>query len=261
MNYILNLLILTILIATNGVHAQIKRLTSSPRHQEWIKIDKTNCFIVYPEISEKATVVLLIHENRGLNDWARSMADQLAEMGYIAIAPDLLSGKAPDGGSTSDFANSDDARNALYQLNPDTITEQLEKVIGYSKSIPAANGKVVSLGFCWGGSQSFRLATNTNELEFAMVCYGTAPASEEELKKITIPVYGFYGGNDNRVNATLPETEKIMKKHGKVFEYEIYPDAGHGFIRSGEDENPEARNKTAREKAIKRIITLLNTTY
>ena len=83
-------------------------------------------FLVFPEVADKVPVVILIHENRGLNDWARSMADQIAAMGYIVLAPDLLSGKAPDGGGTSAFKNSDAARTSLYALDPDQITKGLQ---------------------------------------------------------------------------------------------------------------------------------------
>src|SRR5471030_3542567 len=101
---------LLVLAAASAASAQDfvkKRLDNSPRHHEWVKVkqgDRTvHCFVVYPEVKNKATAVLVIHENKGLTDWVRSVADQLAEAGYIAIAPDLLSGMGPNGGKTSDI--------------------------------------------------------------------------------------------------------------------------------------------------------------
>ena len=137
----------------------LERLNESPRHHEWVKLESSDkaldVFVVYPEISNPTISVLVIHENRGLTDWVRSMADQIAEAGYIAVAPDLLSGKAPDGGKTSDFANSDEARTAIYQLDPDAVTADLNVVYKYMTKLPASNGKSAVMGFCWGGSQTF----------------------------------------------------------------------------------------------------------
>ncbi|MDC1460350.1 dienelactone hydrolase family protein [Flavobacteriaceae bacterium] len=165
-------------------------------------------FFVFPEVADKVPVVILIHENIGLNDWARSMADQIAAMGYIVLAPDLLSGKAPDGGGTSTFKNSNATRTALYALNPDQITKSLKASLAHGKQIDTANGKVAVVGFCWGGSQSFRFVSNEDQLAAAFVCYGTVPKNKEAYKTIDTPVYGFYGGNDNQVNATM---EKVSK--------------------------------------------------
>jgi len=109
-----------------GVPAQEfvkKRLENSPRHHEWVAVkhgDRTvHCFVVFPEVKDKATAVLVIHENKGLTDWVRGLADQLAEAGYIAVAPDLLSGLGPGGGKTSDFKSLDQATQALYKLKQD----------------------------------------------------------------------------------------------------------------------------------------------
>ncbi|MDN5203769.1 dienelactone hydrolase family protein [Fulvivirgaceae bacterium BMA10] len=238
-----------------------KQLEESPRHHEWVKVkygDRVvESFLVYPEVSNKATVVIVIHENRGLNDWARSIADQIAGEGYIAIAPDLLTGSGPNGGKTSDFASSDDARNAIYQLSQDQVTADLKAIQNYASTLPAANGKVAVIGFCWGGSQSFRYATNQSDLQAAIVCYGRAPQEEQVFESITAPVYGFYGGNDARVNATIESTTANMKAAGKHYEPVIYDGAGHGFIRSGEMPNAGAANKKGREEAWKRLKKIL----
>ena len=258
------LLSITALFILFGASAQDpiqERLEKSPRHHEWVKVkqgDKVvHSFLVFPEVSKKATAVIVIHENRGLNDWARSMADQIAEMGYIAIAPDLLSGMGPNGGKTSDFENSDAARTAIYQLNADEVTKDLDAVFDYVKNLDACNGKVAVIGFCWGGSQTFRYATNNSELEAAFVCYGGAPKESEDLSRITAPVYGFYGGNDARVNAGIPDAEQKMKELGKAYEPVIYEGAGHGFFRAGEMPDASEANKQGREEGLKRLKKLL----
>ena len=239
----------------------INQLENSPRHHEWVGIESNGRtlqnFVAYPEVESKAPVVIVIHENRGLNDWARSFTDQLAGQGFIAIAPDLLTDK--EGKKTSDFATSDAARSAIYRLNADDVTNDLTRVLEYAKSIEAGNGKVAVVGFCWGGSQSFRFATNAgNSIDAAMVFYGTGPREAAEYARIEAPVYGFYGGADNRVNATIPNSEESMKAADKQYEYEIYEGAGHAFMRRGDDPNEQGPNKTARNAAWKQIKEILS---
>ena len=148
-------------------------LDKSPRHQEWVSIkhgDRTvQAFVVYPETKQKAAAVVVIHENMGLTDWVRSVADQLAAAGYIAIAPDLLSGMGPNGGKTSDFPDMTGARDAIYKLQPDQVTADLDAVADYVRKLPAASGKIAVAGFCWGGGQSFRFATNRPDLSAVFV--------------------------------------------------------------------------------------------
>jgi len=240
----------------------IKQLEKSPRHQEKVVVKNgdrnISCFLVYPEVSEAATVVVLIHENRGLNDWARSMADQVAGEGFIVIAPDFISGKAPGGGDTPDFSNSDAARDAIYELDPDQITSDLNTVFEYAKKIPSGNTNVCVMGFCWGGSQTFRYATNNQNIEAAFVFYGTGPQEQEAYDRIEAPVYGFYGGNDNRVNATIENSENMMEKADKIYKPVIYEGAGHGFMRSGQAPDASPENKKARDAAFERLVNLLN---
>jgi len=237
------------------------RLEKSPRHQEWVAVkagDRTvQSFIVYPEVSHKATAVVLIHEIFGLTDWVRGVADQLAEAGAIAIAPDLLSGAAPAGGRTRDFPSGDAAREALSKLPPDQVNADLNAVADHVSRLPASTGKVAVAGFCWGGAQSFRLATNRPSLAAAFVFYGTAPQDKEALGRIACPVYGFYGGDDARVNETLPATTEALKQLGKSYEPVIYDGAGHGFMRAGEEPGASAANRKAREEAWKRWKELL----
>jgi carboxymethylenebutenolidase len=232
------------------------RLEKSPRHLEWVKVkqgDRTvDCFIAYPEVKDKAVAVLVIHEIFGLTDWVRGVADQLAEAGYVAIAPDLLSGTAPGGGGTAELGSSDAVRKAISSLPPDQITADLNAVADYVAKLPACNGKVAVAGFCWGGGQSFRYATNNKDLKAAFVFYGTGPEKEADVARINCPVYGFYAGNDARVSATIPASTALMKSAHKAFEPVTYEGAGHGFMRAGEAPDASPANKKARDEAWER---------
>ena len=235
-----------------------QHLAKSPRHHEWVKVKngtrEVSSFVVYPEVKEKATAVIVIHEIFGMSDWVQSLTDQLAEAGYIAIAPDLLSGMGPNGGGTSSL-DSNGVGKAIRDLPPDQITADLNAVADYVSKLPAANGKVVVAGFCWGGGQSFRFATNNQMIKAAFVFYGPAPAAADgtpdkaALGKIAAPVYGFYAGNDERINATLPKTTEAMNELKKPFDPVTYEGAGHGFMRAGEAPEPTEANKKARDDA------------
>lgn len=238
------------------------RLENSPRHLEWVTVKQgdreVKCFLAFPEVKEKATAVVVIHEIFGLTDWVRGVADQLAAAGYIAIAPDLLSGMAPGGGGTAELGGSDGARKVIATLPPDQITADLKAVVEYVAKLPAANGKVAVGGFCWGGSQTFQFATHNNQILAAFPFYGSGPDDAAAIARIECPVYGFYGGNDARVNATIPQSEKLMKDAGKMYEPVIYDSAGHGFMRAGEAPDANEPNKTARAAAWKRWTDLLS---
>lgn len=236
-----------------------QRLAKSPRHQEWVKVKngtrEVNSFVVYPENKNKATAVIVIHEIFGMSDWVQSLTDQLAEAGYVAIAPDLLSGMGPNGGGTSSLTGNAVGQ-AIQALPPDQITADLNAVYDYISKVPASNGKVVVTGYCWGGGQSFRYATNNPNLKAAFVFYGPAPATGADgtpdktaLAKITAPVYGFYAGNDARINATLPKTIEAMTELKKKYEPVTYDGAGHGFMRAGEAPDANEANKKARDDA------------
>jgi carboxymethylenebutenolidase len=233
-----------------------QRLEKSPRHQEWIEVKHdgrtVHSFIVYPEVKEKATAVLVIHEIFGLTDWVRSVADQLAEAGYIAIAPDLLSGMGPNGGKTDDFADQNAVMQAIRKLPANQVTADLNAAGDYVEKLPAANGKLTVCGFCWGGGQCFRFATNRKDLRAAFAFYGTGPDKEEDVARIAAPVYGFYGENDARVNATIEKTKKLMKEAGKTYEPVIYDGAGHGFMRDGDNPKGKEANRKARNEAWQR---------
>lgn len=237
------------------------RLEKSPRHLEWVKVKagerEVDCFVAYPEVKEKATAVVVIHEIFGLTDWVRGVADQLAEAGYIVITPDLLSGTAPGGGGTAELGGGDAVRKAISGLKPEQITTDLNAVVDYVAKLPSCNGKVAVAGFCWGGTQTFRFATNNKNIKAGLVFYGSGPEKEEEMARINCPIYGFYGGNDNRVNATIPKSTELTKKAGKTYEPVTYEDAGHGFMRAGEAPDANAANKKAREEAWERVKELL----
>lgn len=240
--------------------AEQTALSESPRHHEWIDLPREEgtykAFVVYPESSEATDAVIVIHENRGLNDWARTFADELAGRGYLVIAPDLISNTVEGYERTTDFPNSDVAREAIYALDAGQVTADLNTAYEYIKDLPASTGKVSVAGFCWGGSQSFRYATNNPNLERAMVFYGTAPGDKSVLESINCPVYGFYGGDDNRVNSTIEATKAAMNQYGHTYEYEIYEGAGHAFMRRGHTEE-EGPNKEAHDQAWDRLVGLL----
>jgi carboxymethylenebutenolidase len=250
--------LIPVLIALN-VPAQDwakERLEKSPRHHEWVKVKsgdrEVNCYITYPEVKDKAPVVLVIHEIFGLTDWARSVTDELAENGYTAIAPDLISGMAPGGGGTAEAGGNEAAIKLVSALPPPQVTADLNAAADYALKQPSANGKLAVVGFCWGGGQSFRYAANNSNLKAAYVFYGPTP-SQSDISKIKCPVYGFYAGNDARITQNVPKTVELMKQEKKTFEPVIYDGAGHGFMRAGEAPDASAANKKAHDEAWTRL--------
>jgi len=195
-----------------------KRLKDSPRKSEWVKVKQGNrdvkCFVVYPQGKEKATAVIVIHEIFGLSDWVRGVADQLAEAGYLAIAPDFLSGAGPKGGGSEEF-DQQKVTGAVQKLSDMQVTADLNAVSDYILKSPASNGKLTVSGFCWGGGKTFQFATDRKDLKAAFVFYGSFKQSKDNLARITCPVYGFYGGSDARINMTIPESEKLMMSSAK----------------------------------------------
>jgi carboxymethylenebutenolidase len=210
------------------------RLKFSPRHGEWAEIkvpgvDKPmKAFVTYPEVKDKAPVVIVIFEIFGMTDWVRSVGDQLAADGFIAVVPDLLAGKGTDGGGSESFKG-EQARVAVSELKADEVNTRLDAAHAYGKSLPASNGKTATVGFCWGGGVSFRYATQQPDLAAAVVYYGQSP--EAGYEAIKCPVLGCYGSNDSRVNSTIPKAEEKMKAEGKSYKPNIYAGAGHGFLR------------------------------
>jgi carboxymethylenebutenolidase len=232
------------------------RLNSSPRHAEWVDLksgDRTiKAFVVYPESKNKTPVALVIQEIFGLTDWLRSLCDELAENGVIAIAPDLLSGQK--------YEDGDAAGKATHALPKEQVQADLDATANYALTkIPACNGTLAVCGFCWGGGWTFEYAHTNPKLKAAYSFYGVAVDNADDAKKVACPVYGFYAENDARVNATIPKAEELMKAAGKKYEPVIYKGAGHGFMRSGEPNNPNVRegDRKARDEAWARWKTLL----
>jgi carboxymethylenebutenolidase len=223
----------SVAIPPDADHAK-EVLAKSPRHGEWVDValpdgTKLVTWVVFPEKNKKAGVVLVIHEIFGLTDWVRGVADQLASDGFIAVAPDLLSGMGPNGGGTESLG--EDVTKVIRTLTPETVTARLDAVRAYALGLPAANGKVGSVGYCWGGTASFNYAVAQPGLAAAVVFYGTSPTDPAAYATIKAPVLGHYGSDDARVNATIPTAEDAMKKFGKSFTAKIYDGAGHGFLR------------------------------
>lgn len=252
-------------VPADGEHAA-EALKASPRHGEWVDVAlappadasgkgtaaggaKLHTWVVYPERKEKAPVVIVIHEIFGMSDWVRAVADQLAAEGFIAIAPDLLSGKGPGGGGTESFSG-DGVRDAIRQLSKEEVAWRLDAARTHGLALPSASGKSGCIGFCWGGGMSFQYATVQPKLDAAVVYYGSAPVEKEALAKIHSPVLGLYGGDDARVTATVEPTAKLMEELKKPYTHHAYEGAGHGFLRqqSGRDgANAKAASQAWRE--------------
>jgi carboxymethylenebutenolidase len=236
----------SVAIPASGVTAA-QRIAASPRHGEWVAIkvgasDSVMAWVVYPERSQKAPVVIAIHENTGLNVWTRSVADQLAAEGFIGIAPDLTTmGKS---GSLTEETPGDVGRQLIQRVTPEFANAALDAVAKYGMGLPAALPKYGVIGFCWGGARSFSHATHAPGLGASVVFYGSPP-NADLMANIKAPVLGLYGGSDARINATIPATDSAMKRLGKSYEFVIFDGAGHGFLRG--QENSEANARAAQE--------------
>jgi carboxymethylenebutenolidase len=237
------------------------RLNASSRHGEWVVVpagagDSVKAWIVYPERPDRAPVVVVIHEIFGLTDWIRAVADQLAAEGFIAIAPDLLSGKGPNGDGT-ESVDQQGAVALIRTLQPADVARRLIAAGRYATALPAARNAVGAVGFCWGGSTSFALATDWPDLGAAVVYYGTSPAAEA-LARIRAPVLGLYGGDDARVGATVPPAQAEMQRLGKRYDVHTFEGAGHGFLRDQSGRN--GANRRAAESAWPSTIAFLRET-
>ena len=245
------LLMLTAGCATQDPVSQ--RLELTPRHNEWVQVTRDgraiDTYVAYPEVATKAPAIVVIHENRGLTDWERSVADRLAENGFIALAPNMLSG--------IEVSSPDEARQAIGKLPPEQVMADLHAVADYAKRIPAANGTLHVGGFCWGGARTWMFANERRDLAGAYVFYGTGPQEPAGVAGIAAPVYGFYGGNDARVNATIPRTEELMRAAAKPFDPVVYEGAGHAFMRTGMQPDASDANRSARDQAWERWLRLL----
>lgn len=233
-------------------------LDTSPRHGEWVDVScegkPIRTWIVYPERRDRAPVVIIIHEIFGLSDWIRSVADQLAKEGFIAIAPDLISGFGPNGGGSESVSSRDSVVMLIRNLSAEETYKRLNALRSYALKIPSANGKYSTVGFCWGGGRSFGYACVQSDVSAAIVYYGTSPEAGE-LATLNAPVLGLYGGDDARVDATIEPASLEIKKLGKSFEYELFEGAGHGFLRAQSDRN--GANLKATERAWPRMLEFL----
>ncbi len=227
----------------------LSRLKSSPRHGEWAMIsippsDSLRAWIVYPERKTKAPVVVVIHEIFGLSDWIRGVADQLAADGFIAIAPDFLTMKNLPAGS--DSAATQAAVAAIRTLDPEQVQRMIDGAARYGMALPAAQPRYGVVGFCWGGGVSFEHATHAPSLGAAVVYYGVSPKTEK-LSMVQAPVLGLYGGNDARVDATIPPADSALHALSKTYSPNLFEGAGHGFLRQQNGQN--GANLTATQKA------------
>ncbi len=233
-------------------------LEKSTRHGEYADVKTSSgsvrAWVVYPERKDKAGVVIVIHEIYGLSDWIRGVADQLAREGFIAVAPDLISGHGPGGGGTDSAGSRDDVVKLIRGLTAEEVTARLNAVREWAIKLPAANGKTATIGFCWGGGKSFDYAAAQPGLNAAVVYYGVSPAAAD-LAKVKAAILGLYGGDDARVDATIPPAEAEMKKLGKTYEPHLYEGAGHGCLRAQEDR--DGANAKATQQAWPRTIAFL----
>ena len=236
------------------------KLEQSTRHREYVPIKSgsrtINTLVIYPEVKDKAPVVVLIHEIFGLSDWMKLQVDELAAQGYIVIAPDLVSGLGANGGGTDALGGQDNVVKAVMGLDPMQVMTDLDAVADYGKSLPSASGKLFVGGFCWGGGKSFAFATHRTDLTAAFVFYGPPPPTAD-MAKINVPVYGFYAGNDARIGATVPQTITDMKAAGKFYEPVTYADAGHGFMRAGQAPDAKPGDKKAFDEGFARLLKQL----
>lgn len=214
------------------------RLDSSPRHGEWVMIpagkDSVRAWIVYPERKTKAPVVVVIHEIYGLSPWIRAVTDQLAADGFIAIAPDLLTSKNLP--NPTDSVPAQLATAAIRTLDAADVHRQISAAANYAMALPSALPRYGIVGYCWGGGVSFEHAVRSPSLRAAVVYYGVSPASTS-LAAVNAPVLGLYGGNDARVDATIPPADSTMQALHKTYKHNIYEGAGHGFLRQQDGQN------------------------
>ena len=230
-----------------------KQLASSPRKSEWVSIKANGptpikSFVVYPEHKDKAPVVIVVMEIFGLTDWIRGVADQLAKEGFIAIAPDFLSGMGPNGTGSAELGE-EGARGVIGKVTDDDKVRILNDVRAYALALPQANGKVGIVGFCWGGGTAFLYARKQPALNAAVSYYGPMPNDPAEFANTKAPVLGLYAGNDARVDANIPVAKDGMAKAGATYDPHVFDGAGHGFLRAQNGTGQGAGNMKATEQA------------
>ena len=260
---------------TPGIPASARtaaaRLEASPRHGEWVKFavdpgsaDSVMAWVVFPQTSEKAPVVVVVHEIFGLQTWVRGVADQLAADGFIAIAPDFLS--RVRGAPSNVELSGDSARGLIGNVNTAERNRIISAAANYAMMLPAATQKYAVIGYCWGGTTTFAHAVNrgVNGFSGGVAFYGSpyttggsratasAPAvpatvNADSLRMINVPVMLLNGSKDARIGAMMPAIDSIMKAHGKTYSGVNYQGAVHGFLRAQDD--PREERDEAEEKA------------
>ena len=221
-------------LPANWVMAE-KTANTTPRRNEWIDVPvpgtsvKVHTWVVYPDGTQPAGTVLVLHGASGITDWIRSVADQLAKEGFIALAIDLSSGLGPNGGNFDAFRFMDDRMRATQKLTRDDVMGRIKAVRDFATKMPRSNGKTGSIGFCGGGTNSFTLATDVAAHNASVVYYGGPPPAAS-LANTVAPVLGFYGEDDARIFTTVEPTRAAMKKLGKAYEAHTYPHATHSFL-------------------------------
>lgn len=236
-------------------------LAASPRHQEWVSIDAgdgdvVSAFVVYPERPDTSDSVVVIHDIMAMTPWIRLIGDKLAAEGFLAVVPDLLSGKGADGGDSDSFENAAARGKAMRALEPAEVDRRIKACVEYARGLESTTDAVSVGGFCWGGATTFRYATYDPTIKGAHVFYGNAPDAEA-LAKIEAPVYGYYAENDARVNVSIEPAETVMNELGKTFDHVTYPGVGHGFVRMGTDPEGTEAYREQTHAAWTRWIELL----
>ncbi|MBI3063137.1 MAG: dienelactone hydrolase family protein [Deltaproteobacteria bacterium] len=197
-------------------------------------------YLTKPKAGGKHPAIVVIHENRGINDHTRDVARRLAKEGYVALAPDYLS----RGGGTEKVNPKGEGLSNIRQLAPvKTVAEDTDAALAYLRSLPDVRGdRIGVVGFCWGGEMTFNVATYSRGLRAVVVYYGRSPNPLDLVEKIEAPVLAHYGGEDKGVNGGIAATEAAMKKYNKGYNYKIYPGAQHGFNNDtgGSRYHPEA---------------------
>jgi carboxymethylenebutenolidase len=243
--------------AQDWARAQVEK---SPRHNEWVTIKHDSrseeAFVVYPASKDKVPVVLIIHENTGVTDWVQAEAVQIAEAGYIAVVPDLLSSAGPNGGRTTTTPNQDKPAEALTSVSPGQIISDLDAAADYALKLSGTSGQLFVLGFDWGAGQAFQFAASRPDLTAVCAFYGPAP-DKDVIVRIKAPIYAFYARNDEHIDATVSEMKSITAGAGMTFQPVIYDGADHGFMRIGEAPDATEPNKIARHEAKERLEIIL----
>ncbi len=236
------------------------QIAASPRRHEWVEIAhggrKLRAFVTYPEGQRHAPAVLVLHEAFGLTDSTLALADTISAMGYVTVAPDMLSGLGPDGGGTSAFPSWRIAGKFISMLPDETVNAMLNAWSDYSTRLPGSDGRLAVVGLSWGGGAAFRYAgsgVHRPGLQAVFVFYDVGPPGVTQgpdrfgktnppvpVDRIDVPVYGFYPDQDMRVMNSLPATKEAMAAARKKFDAVVYPGAEHAYMRVGAD--PADRN-------------------